>query len=125
MIEAMRLLVEAVEADLDLFNIPTTARIVEAISTCRTAIEAAEKQEPVAWRIKSESREYFIFQKYPKDLADFGAVVEPLYATPAAAQTELKILTDAQIDDLWDLHGYFEYYSFARAIEAKLKGESK
>jgi hypothetical protein len=45
-IEAMKQMVEAVEADLKLFNIPHTARMLEALSAGRTAIEQAEKQDP-------------------------------------------------------------------------------
>ncbi len=43
-IEAMKKMVEAVEADLKLFNIPHTARMLEALNAGRTAIEQAEKQ---------------------------------------------------------------------------------
>ena len=49
-IEAMKLMVEAIEADLKLFNIPATARMLEALNAGRQAIAEAEKQEPVALR---------------------------------------------------------------------------
>jgi len=44
-IEAMKQMVEAIEADLKLFNIPTTARMLEALNAGRQAIAEAEKQE--------------------------------------------------------------------------------
>ena len=43
-LNAMKQMVEAVEADLNLFNIPLTARMVEALNAGRTAIEQADLQ---------------------------------------------------------------------------------
>ena len=48
-IEVMKQALEATEGDLSLFNIPATARMLEAITALRTAIAESEKQEPVAW----------------------------------------------------------------------------
>ena len=56
--ESAQQVLEAVEADLKLFNIPTTARLLEAITTLRQALEAelvpdchqlGQQDEPVAW----------------------------------------------------------------------------
>ena len=46
-VEAMKQMVEAIDADLKLFNIPATAKMLEALNAGRQAIAEAEKQEPV------------------------------------------------------------------------------
>ena len=129
-IEAMKLMVEAIEADLKLFNIPMTARMLEALDAGRQAIAEAEKQEPVAWMRKLFSPELGEFFDY-KDGAFANETDSegwtPLYTSPP--QRQWVGLTDEDVYPLANEHLRYQpedyevsgVYDLARAIEAKLK----
>jgi hypothetical protein len=81
----------------------------EAITALRTEIEAAEKQEPVAWKDTTYGNLHH---------QNFGGCI-PLYTTPPAAQREP--LTDDEIDELVRKNfGFITAWQgpFVRAIEA-------
>jgi hypothetical protein len=83
-IESMKQALEAIEGDLSLFNIPATARMLEAITALRTAIEQAA--EPVAWRWKEVKGE-FVGDWVLTEIEPPPYITEsmPLYAAPPAA----------------------------------------
>jgi hypothetical protein len=115
---------------------------VKAITALRTAIEQAEKQEPVAYIHRQgnhwEVSERFLFD----DEKARGWTEEPLYTTPPAAQpcpyirstaegthhcalAQRQPLTDEEIDDIWNRYcdemgeaSINDAYDIARAIEA-------
>ena len=129
MIEAMKQMVEAVESDLKLFNIPLTARMVEALSAGRQAIAEAEKQEPVAYAVKTVHGKKWHSIHASKGASDkwleyrvkeqaHGEQYEQhaLYTTPPASQ---KPLTDEKIEEIEKSFKYgWHHIDFARAIEA-------
>ncbi len=79
----------------------------QVLPALRTAIEAAEKQKPVAWVNHGEN----IITRV-KGWDGYGA----LYTTPPAAQRQWVGLTDEEFDE-WTP----EIHSVIQAIEAKLK----
>jgi hypothetical protein len=103
----------------------TPEHIAKAITALRTAIEEAEKQEPVACVIDGDL--YFHHEIDWEDLAYQGNGVELLYTTPPAAQREWVGLTDEEIIDvihplvMADLSDEQTDYEIAKAIEAKLR----
>ena len=128
LIEAMKQALEALESFREISDF-TPAQAVHAITTLRTAIEQAEKQEPVAWgfkntRIGEKTRWMMLRGEVPEDDQYGGALWTPLYTTPPAAQRQP--LTDEQIRDLWSWSATTEaertantqQHAFARAIEA-------
>jgi hypothetical protein len=104
----------------------------EAITALRTAIEAAEKQEPVAWRYTNVAGVSVMhWHKSAKLDADIQAAKEdplahkvtPLYTTPPAQPAQRQPLTDEQIMQTWEgiikyAPGEVRLRDFARAIEA-------
>jgi hypothetical protein len=113
-IEAMKLALEALEeAHPKPYNESVISH-VEAITALRTAIEQAEKQEPVAWISTSPAR----MIHWTSDKPVYDDNWKPLYTTPPAAQR--KPLTDEEMKLLWVKHGYRSAMCkpFARAIEA-------
>jgi hypothetical protein len=66
--------------------------MVVAFAKLRTAIEQAEKQEPVAWMDASETA--LSWENYLDDM-------KPLYTTQPAAQRQWVGLTDVEIEE-WD-----------------------
>jgi len=92
----------------------------------RTAIEQAEKQEPVAWMYDflSDNRDEVIRDWVTQSQDDItrenGFNVRPLYAAPRQwiGLTEIEIC-DIEVDELPSASS--ETFSFARAIEARLK----
>jgi hypothetical protein len=113
-IEAMKQALEAWDTGLD--KRP-------AMEALRTAIEQAEKQEPVAWVRENE---------LPLAPGDAFSWVEtlvhktPLYTTPPAAQRQWVGLTDEEAMQTWGLVVKYapsevRLKSFARLIRDKLK----
>jgi hypothetical protein len=67
--------------------------MIDAITALRTAIETAEKQEPVAWAVFEgwNAHDLYLPQEYDEALKMAGykgdhAEVKPLYTTPPTAQ---------------------------------------
>jgi hypothetical protein len=95
-IEAMKKMVEAIEADLTLFNIPATSKMLEALSAGRQAIEEAENQKPVAWSVLDKrtgkhwytNESKYTAQHYANEYSHNepdgspSMVVKPLYTHP-------------------------------------------
>lgn len=98
-IEAMKQALEALEICEQHSYVPVRLT-QESITTLRTAIEQAEKQEPVAWGVFEDNlHDMFFTQKYAEDMARLKgehAEVKPLYTTPPAAQREWVGLTDEE-----------------------------
>jgi hypothetical protein len=106
MIEAMKLALEALKFGLHVgFDESSESQIKKggkafdqhskAITALRTAIEAAEKQEPVAWAVFEgwNAHDLYLPQEYDEALKMAGykgdhAEVKPLYTHPSAAQRE-------------------------------------
>jgi len=73
------------------------AEIANTITSIRTAIEQAEKQEPVAWAVFEgwNAHDLYLPQEYDEALKMAGykgdhAEVKPLYTTPPAAYPEFE-----------------------------------
>jgi hypothetical protein len=96
--------------------------INQTITALRTAIEAAEKQEPVAWANINKHGD--ITHTNNKRMPWSKT---PLYTTPPATQRQWVGLTDEEVLHLWTgdtprpVLGKNKVLAFARAIEAKLK----
>lgn len=130
LIEAAKLALEALKYSTPIAQNKLAQE--NAITALRTAIEAAKKQEPVAWAVvgDGEHGEYEVGRMLEKkSKANFqywearGYELIPLYATPPAAQRQP--LTDEQIDDIWNRYcdemgeaSINDAYDIARAIEA-------
>jgi hypothetical protein len=129
-IEAMKQALEALEWNLpvieDYGDKEQLNRQHRAITALRTAIEATEKQEPVAFiapngdlRKTTEAKDHW----------EWGAEFTSLYTTPPAAQRQWVGLTDEEITESWswaqsreaEHHASTGQHAFAYAIEAKLK----
>jgi hypothetical protein len=89
-IEAMKQALEALETadEVGFWELQKTV-----ITALRTAIEQAEKQEPVAWAVFEgwNAHDLYLPQEYDEALKMAGykgdhAEVKPLYTTPPAAQ---------------------------------------
>ncbi len=96
----------------------------EAITALRTAIEQAEKQEPVALEAVYETIIQWDEGGGKRSRRELARRIVDLYTTPPAAQRQP--LTDEQIRDLWSWSATTEaertantqQHAFARAIEA-------
>ena len=116
-IEAMKLALEALETadEVGFWELQKTA-----ITALRTAIEAAEKQEPVAtvrtWHKNSD--QHAELGDWELGLFKLPDGEHTLYAASPAAQRQP--LTDEQMKLLWAEYGYRSAMCkpFARAIEA-------
>lgn len=105
-----------------------TQRLEPAIVALNAAIEAAKKQEPVAWISPSGA----LYRTRYHAVANAEQSLTPLYTRPPAAQRQPLI--DGQITRIIDsMPGKFsafmkdwDLYEFARAIEAAhgIKGAS-
>jgi hypothetical protein len=115
--------IEAMKQALEALENPWSAGpegVADAITAIRTAIEQAEKQEPVAWQGVYDKTDLY-YRKPPQ------ADVRPLYTTPPKAQRQWVGLTDEEIfkvenavpDEVIGDSNWCVY--FAKAIEAKLK----
>lgn len=94
----------------------------KAASALRTAIEQAEKQEPVAWIKRSAKGNIIDLLNEPDD----GA--EPIYTHPPKRQwvglMDEEIDSMVEVTDLSGAYYYDDLYAVARAIEAKLKDKN-
>ncbi len=106
MIETLKLALEALNKNVG------ELRIAGARHILRTAIEQAEKQEPVAWMDEFGNVFPLGAQRGPKYLNE---PMKPLYTTSPAAQRQP--LTDEQISDI-AINNPPIVHVFARAIEA-------
>lgn len=130
-IEAMKQALEALQTERDKYmewgdEDGAPEEVYDAITALRTAIEQAEKQEPVgeicwAANVPNSLREavWFDYVSPP--------VGTKLYTTPPAAQRQWVGLTDEEVLRVWlspeagkipHCDRYLHYY---RAIEAKLR----
>ena len=117
-IEAMKLALEAFQCDASYSAVAMQKRmdaITAIYQAIKQAIEQAEKQEPVAW-MASDNKDIVYaseFDGQPGIRFDL-----PLYTAPP--KREWVGLTDEEIRDVhWSKP--MDEYSFAAAIEAKLK----
>lgn len=118
MIEAMKQMVEALER----YDIDYEDRL-PIIRAGYKAIEEAEKQEPVAWRLTpryEDSDGFFDFtdsEETAQHIEKKGWSVQPLYTHPP--KREWVGLTDEEYTELWGMKP--DLLNFFRKIEAKLK----
>jgi hypothetical protein len=94
----------------------------DAMYALRTAIEQAEKQEPVAWISTGPAR----MIHWTSDKPVYDANWKPLYTTPPAAQRQWVGLTDEEAMQTWEgvikyAPGEVRLKDFARLIRDKLK----
>lgn len=148
--ESAQQVLEAVEADLKLFNIPTTARLLEAIKALRQALEAEQtttedssvvQDEPAAW-IEHEwcgsGLRHLHFERREPSVRDevMLPVWTPLYTRPQPnwwylvgenqrLRAELKFNTDPQLAPQWvgltDEDRRAVFESLPNALEGFLK----
>jgi hypothetical protein len=121
--EALKLALEALEksiaitmANIDLRN--------KAITAIKQAL-AASVQEPVAWRVKVETklRDGSVDVGYQLRNEKLSVHDEPLYTTPPTAQRQWVVLTDEERTECifstrWSTT---QLMDTSKAIEAKLK----
>ena len=89
--------------------------VAQAITALRTAIEQAEKQEPLAWISPSGA----LYRTRYHALANAEQSLTPLYTHPP--QRQWVELTNEEIDKTYETQVWDARRSYARAIEAKLK----
>jgi hypothetical protein len=106
----------------------------EAITALRAAIEAAEKQEPVAWRydlakyrendLRGRQWARSVFSPTKPYIDEMVRNLTPLYTTPpAAAQRPLVWLSEEDEREIKDR--CTTVACVLRAVKAKLKGKNK
>jgi hypothetical protein len=129
-IEAMKLALDALEAHADI-----GIKSDKAITALRTAIEQAEKQEPVAWAEEIIGDLHACYDSEMIKENDSGDALirldaaicaveeaEKRHTTQPAAQRQWVGLTDEEVDGLWEMAKLFAPAKhFYLLIEAKLK----
>lgn len=110
--QAAQQALEAMEGELPDWRTPAQAK---AITALRDAL-AQEEQEPVAWMSRGKER-----LEFSRPDTVYGSHTIPLFPHPP--RREWRSLTDDEISALFSssLRSDYKPYSFARAIEAKLK----
>lgn len=117
--------IEAMKQALEALDAYSWEQVNAARASLRTAIEQAEKQEPVAWAVFEgwNAHDLYLPQEYDEALKMAGykgdhAEVKPLYTTPPAAQRQP--LTEERVWELAAncLDSVAGRLQFARAIEA-------
>ncbi len=97
--------------------------VAQAITTLRTAIAEAEKQEPVAWLYRDAWGTLKLSQIMPPPTGAF-----PVYTTPPSAQRQWVGLTDDEIKEIIGPWGDTPIKGYTRKlfdqIEAKLKEQN-
>ena len=92
-IEAMKQALEALDgteallSSMDVTHLHVYGEVDKAITTLRTAIEQAEKQEPVAWMTHTNDL-MPLFHKTRKQALNWQTQPTPLYTTPPAAPVQ-------------------------------------
>jgi hypothetical protein len=121
-IEAMKQALEALEKtrDENAAYLNFKEPYHEAITTLRTAIEEAEKQEPVAFLDWYDNATWGNEDFKTGCHRAWNAAIK--YTTPPAAQRQWVGLTDEEREVLLD--NYITAEGRARAIEAKLKDKN-
>ncbi len=113
--EALKLALEALDAY-------SWEQVNAAITALRTAIEQAEKQEPVAWMDEFGNVFPLGAQRGPKYLNE---PMKPLYTTPTAAQRQWVGLTGDEREQIYQEHYPDALATAIAAVEAKLKEKNK
>jgi hypothetical protein len=120
-IEAMKLALEALEYDS---RPESEYGINSAITILRQAIEAAEKQEPVAWELRKGKTDRVLLEitNDPKRAHDWKCSLEevvPLYTHPPKREW-VGLTDDKELWEMW-VESPSDVLCFAHAIEAKLR----
>jgi hypothetical protein len=105
----------------------TTEWYDDRITVLRQAIEAAEKQEPVAWMVYTQDGQSVYVTDNPTDIQELQQSL-PLYTTPpqrkwvGLTEQEIDRLNFTQVGGCQCSFGYIEgIEEFAKSIEAKLR----
>ena len=119
----------AVGSALSTFNLPCTDRILTAQNAARAALAGKEKARPAQDDGGYELVAAWDASKYSN--ADMTDAVHPMFQAGWDAAKAAPRLTDAQILDIraqsyigiYGPRPYLDELAFARAIEAKVRGE--
>jgi hypothetical protein len=118
-LEAMNAMLTHMGMDEDDWNKVTFDQMRRAITALRTAIDQAEKQEPVACGHCNGSGRMVRDPDIGTDQECFVCDGSGVTNTPPAAQRQWVGLTDEEVDHIADEHATLQ--GAIRAIEAKLR----